>query len=263
MNSKEQFKVTVLGSGTSQGVPMIACDCEVCRSENPKDKRLRSSIMLSINGLNYVIDTGPDFRQQMLREQVKELEAVFFTHQHKDHLAGLDDVRAFNFRQQKDMKIYCDVRVDEALHREYEYVFASFRYPGIPRLDIQIIDKNTSITLAGGGTITTIEAMHYKLPVLGFRYKNFTYITDAKTFLPEEIEKVKGTNVLFVNALRREEHISHFNLEEALEFIRIINPERAYLTHISHLMGKYEDVQQELPDNVFLAYDGLTLNLEE
>ncbi|NGF75819.1 MBL fold metallo-hydrolase [Fluviicola sp. SGL-29] len=242
---------------------MIACDCEVCRSENPKDKRLRSSIMLSINGLNYVIDTGPDFRQQMLREQVKELEAVFFTHQHKDHLAGLDDVRAFNFRQQKDMKIYCDVRVDEALHREYEYVFASFRYPGIPRLDIQIIDKNTSITLAGGGTITTIEAMHYKLPVLGFRYKNFTYITDAKTFSPEEIEKVKGTNVLFVNALRREEHISHFNLEEALEFIRIINPERAYLTHISHLMGKYEDVQQELPDNVFLAYDGLTLNLEE
>lgn len=253
----------MLGSGTSQGVPMIACDCEVCRSENPKDKRLRSSIMLTINGLNYVIDTGPDFRQQMLREQVKELEAIFFTHQHKDHLAGLDDVRAFNFRQQKDMKVYCDVRVDEALHREYEYVFASFRYPGIPRLDIQIIDKNSSVSLTEGGTITTIEVMHYKLPVLGFRYKNFTYITDAKTILPEEIEKVKGTKILFINALRRDEHISHFNLQEALEFIRIINPERAYLTHISHLMGKYEEVQQELPDNVFLAYDGLVLQLEE
>lgn len=252
----------MLGSGTSQGVPMIACDCEVCRSENPKDKRLRSSIMLTISGLNYVIDTGPDFRQQMLREQVKELESIFFTHQHKDHLAGLDDVRAFNFRQQKDMKVYCDVRVDEALHREYEYVFASFRYPGIPRLDIQIIDKNVCIPLKEGGEITVIEAMHYKLPVLGFRYKNFTYITDAKTIDPEEMKKVKGTNVLFINALRREEHVSHFNLEEALEFIRIINPERAYLTHISHLMGKYEDVQQELPDNVFLAYDGLVLNLE-
>ncbi len=253
----------MLGSGTSQGVPMIACDCEVCRSENPKDKRLRSSIMLTINGLNYVIDTGPDFRQQMLREQVKELEAIFFTHQHKDHLAGLDDVRAFNFRQQKDMKVYCDVRVDEALHREYEYVFASFRYPGIPRLDIQIIDKNSSVSLTEGGTITAIEVMHYKLPVLGFRYKNFTYITDAKTISPEEIEKVKGTKILFINALRRDEHISHFNLQEALEFIRIINPERAYLTHISHLMGKYEEVQQELPDNVFLAYDGLVLQLEE
>ena len=254
--------MTVLGSGTSQGVPVIACECEVCRSENPKDKRLRSSIMLTIDGLNYVVDTGPDFRQQMLREEVKELEAVFFTHQHKDHLAGLDDVRAFNFKQERDMRVYCDERVDEALHREYEYIFASFRYPGIPLLDIKIIDKNSIVPIAGGGEIRVIEALHYKLPVLGFRYKDFTYITDAKTFSSEELDKVRGTRVLIINALRKEEHISHFNLEEALAFINEVNPERAYLTHISHLMGKHNDVQPELPENVFLAYDGLTLEMD-
>lgn len=263
MKQKKQFKVTVLGSGTSQGVPVIACDCDVCQSINPRDKRLRSSVMLTIDGLNYVIDTGPDFRQQMLRENVQYLEAVLFTHQHKDHLAGLDDVRAFNFKQEKDMKVYCDERVDEALHREYEYIFSTFKYPGIPRLDIHLIDKDSKIPIAGGGEITAIETMHYKLPVLGFRYRNFTYITDAKTFSSEEKNKVMNSKVLFINALRKEEHVSHFNLEEALEFIKEVNPERAYLTHISHLMGKYEDVQQELPDNVFLAYDGMVLEFED
>lgn len=263
MNQKEQFKVTVLGSGTSQGVPVIACNCDVCQSGNPKDKRLRSSVMLTINGLNYVIDTGPDFRQQMLRKNVQQLEAVFFTHQHKDHLAGLDDVRAFNFKQEKDMKIYCDARVNEALHREYEYIFSTFKYPGIPQLDIKIIDKNSKIQIGGGGEITTIEVMHYKLPVLGFRYKSFAYITDANYVTAEEKEKIKGLNVLIINALRIEEHISHFNLEQALDFIEEVNPEKAYLTHISHLMGKHEDVQQILPDNVFLAYDGLVLEMED
>lgn len=262
MEQKERFKVTVLGSGTSQGVPVIACNCDVCQSGNPRDKRLRSSIMLTIHGVNYVVDTGPDFRQQMLREQVKSMEAVFFTHQHKDHLAGLDDVRAFNFKQEKDMKVYCDVRVDEAIHREYEYIFASFKYPGIPRLDLEIIDKNSIIPIAGGGEIIAIEAMHYKLPVLGFRYKNFAYITDANYLSPKEKEKVLGLKILILNALRIEEHLSHFNLEQALEFIKEVNPERAYLTHISHLMGKYEDVQEMLPDNVFLAYDGLVLEME-
>lgn len=262
LKPKDKFIITVLGSGTSQGVPVIACNCEVCQSINPKDKRLRASVMVTINGLNYVIDTGPDFRQQMLRENVQELEAILFTHQHKDHLAGLDDVRAFNFKQKKDMRVYCDERVNEALYREYEYIFSSFKYPGIPRLDIQIIDKNSVIPIFGG-EIQVIEAMHYKLPVLGFRYKDFTYITDAKTFLPDEIEKVRGSKVLFINALRKEEHLSHFNLEEALKFINEVNPERAYLTHISHLMGKHEEVQQELPDNVFLAYDGLVLKIEE
>lgn len=255
------FKVTVLGSGTSQGVPVIACNCEVCQSKNSKDNRLRSSILLTINGLNYVVDTGPDFRQQMLREHVMKLEAVFFTHQHKDHLAGLDDVRAFNYRQSDDMKIYCDVRVKEALHREYEYVFSSFKYPGVPRLDIEIIDKDSRIPISGGGELIAIETMHYKLPVLGFRYRDFTYITDAKTFTDAEIEKVKGTKVLIISALRKEEHISHFNLSEALEFIRIIKPEKAYLTHISHLMGLHDEVEKELPENVFLAYDGLVLEI--
>jgi phosphoribosyl 1,2-cyclic phosphate phosphodiesterase len=260
LNKKTSFKVTVLGSGTSQGVPVIACNCDVCQSSDPRDKRLRSSVMLTIDGLNYVIDTGPDFRQQMLRENVQELEAIFFTHQHKDHLAGLDDVRAFNFKQQKDMKVYCDERVNEALHREYEYIFSSFKYPGIPLLDIEIIDKHSSIRLPNNESVSTIEAMHYKLPVLGFRYNDFTYITDAKTFLNEEMQKVKGSKVLIINALRREEHISHFNLKEALDFIQMVEPERAYLIHISHLMGKHEDVEKELPENVFLAYDGMVLD---
>lgn len=256
------FKVTVLGSGTSQGVPVIACNCEVCQSINPKDKRLRSSILLTINGLNYVVDTGPDFRQQMLREQVDKLEAVFFTHQHKDHIAGLDDIRAYNYRQDNDMKVYCDVRVEEALHREYEYVFSPFKYPGIPRLDLEIIDKNSKIPISGGGEVIAIETMHYKLPVLGFRYKDFTYITDAKTFTDAEIEKVKGTKILIISALRIEEHISHFNLSEALHFIDLIKPEKAYLTHISHLMGLHDEVERDLPENVFLAYDGLVIEMD-
>jgi phosphoribosyl 1,2-cyclic phosphate phosphodiesterase len=257
-----QFIVTILGSGTSQGVPVIACDCEVCMSDNPKDKRLRSSVMLTIDGLNYVIDTGPDFRQQMLRENVQELEAILYTHQHKDHLAGLDDVRAFNFKQNKDMPIYCDDRVEEALKREFEYIFSSFKYPGIPRLDVRKIDKNSAIDLPNGEQIHCLEVIHYKLPVIGFRYKDFTYITDAKEISAIEKEKVKGSKILIVNALRREEHISHFNLEQALSFIEEVQPERAYLTHISHYLGLYDDLQQELPDNVFLAYDGMKLFLE-
>lgn len=255
--------MTVLGSGTSQGVPVIACDCNVCQSTDPRDQRLRSSILLTIDGLNYVVDTGPDFRQQMLRANVQALEAIFFTHQHKDHVAGLDDVRAFNFKQNKDMKIYCDARVDDALHREFEYVFSSFQYPGIPRLDIQIIDENSIIELANGKQVEVLETMHYRLPVLGFRYKQFTYLTDVKTYSTETVEKMKGTKVLVVNALRKEEHISHFNLQEALDFIELVKPEVAYLTHISHFMGTTEEVEKELPPNVFFAYDGQVIELED
>lgn len=256
-----KFEVTILGSGTSQGVPVIACDCEVCKSSDKRDNRLRSSIMLTIDELNYVIDTGPDFRQQMLRENVQSLEAVFFTHEHKDHIAGLDDVRAFNFKQNKDMKIYCSVAVEQALHREYYYVFTEFKYPGIPQLEIELISKESVFLTEKGHSFQPIEVMHYKMPVLGFRYENFAYITDAKTVADIEVEKLNGLDVLIINALRLEEHISHFNLEEALNFIRKINPKKAYLTHISHLFGKHESIENMLPENVSIAYDGLKIEL--
>ncbi len=256
------MKITILGSGTSQGVPVIACDCHVCTSNDPKDNRLRSSIMISYKGLNYVVDAGPDFRQQMLREQVKTLSGVLFTHEHKDHLAGLDDVRAFNFREKRDMQVFCTNRVEEALRREYSYVFAKERYPGIPSINLNRINKDTEIELEKGLKVTPIEVMHYRLPVLGFRVGDFAYITDAKTVSEEERLKLKGTKVLVVNALHKSKHISHFNLEEALTFIDDISPERAYITHISHLFGRHEEISKLLPKNVFPAYDGLSLEID-
>ncbi len=259
MKEKGKLKVTILGSGTSQGVPVIACNCEVCISNDPKDKRLRASIMISENGKNYVIDTGPDFRQQMLRENVQSLEAVIFTHHHKDHVAGLDDVRAFNFKQQKDMPIYCDLEVESALKREFSYVFNENNYPGIPKVMINLISKEKAFKIDDALELIPIEVMHYKMPVLGFRIKNFTYITDANYISEEEKEKIKGTEILIVNALRKTEHISHFNLQQALDFIAEINPKQAYLTHISHLMGTHKETSKELPPNVFIAYDGLVI----
>ena len=250
--------ITVLGSGTSQGVPVIACDCHVCRSEAPRDKRLRSSILISMNGENYVVDAGPDFRQQMLREDVKSLRAVIFTHEHKDHLAGLDDVRAFNYREQRDMEIFCTDRVSEALHREFHYVFSHERYPGIPTLHLNRI-TNEPFRLPDGPELIPIEVMHYRMPVFGYRLGDFTYITDAKTISASERDKVRGTRILMVNALHRSEHLSHFNLEEALEFIRYIGPEVAYLTHISHLFGTDEEIRSLLPDGVLPAYDGMRI----
>ena len=253
------MKLTFLGTGTSQGIPVIACDCIVCSSANPKDDRLRSSVMITIDKQNYIIDTGPDFRQQMLREKVQDVRAILFTHEHKDHVAGMDDIRAFNFKFQKDIDVYCDLNVQKALLREYPYVFADFKYPGVPEVVVHQICKEEAFTI-NGNLFTPIEVMHYKLSVLGFRVKDLTYITDAKTITEEEIEKINGSKVLVVNALRRTEHISHFNLEQALELIARINPERAYLTHLSHLMGLHEEVSLELPDNVFIAYDGLKIN---
>lgn len=250
------MKITVLGSGTSQGIPVIACDCEVCTSEDVKDNRLRCSILIEHEGENYVVDAGPDFRQQLLREKVQTLRAVLFTHEHKDHIAGLDDVRAFNFKENRDMEIYCTEQVEEALRREYQYVFAETRYPGIPELNINLIDGEPFV-LPNGLPVVPVEVMHYKMPVLGFRFGDFAYITDAKTVKDSEIEKLKGVRILIVNALRKEPHLSHFNLDEALEFIAKVEPETAYLTHISHLLGKHTEVEKELPGNVRLAYDGL------
>lgn len=238
---------------------MIACNCAVCSSNDLRDNRLRCSVLLSFEGKNYVIDTGPDFRQQMLRQKVQSLEAVLFTHEHKDHVAGMDDVRAFNFKQKKDMDVYCSRNVEKALRNEFHYVFDSSSYPGVPKVMLHLIDKEPFEL--GGMKVIPIEVLHYKLPVLGFRIGDFAYITDAKTVSQQEREKLKGTKILIVNALRREEHISHFNLKEALKFIEDIAPDQAYLTHISHLFGKHADIEAELPSNVRVAYDGLELNM--
>lgn len=255
------MKITVLGTGTSQGVPMIACDCYVCQSNDKKDKRLRSSIMIHANNDNYVIDAGPDFRQQMLRANVKSLRGVIFTHEHKDHIAGLDDVRAFNFIENRDMDVYCSEHVEAALKREYHYVFSALKYPGVPELNLIRIDNNQSFTLKNELTVVPIKVMHYKMEVFGFRFGDFAYITDAKTVATNEVEKLKGVKVLIINALRKEPHISHFNLEEALAFIDLVAPEKAYLTHISHVFGTQEEIEKELPAHVHVAYDGLELSL--
>jgi phosphoribosyl 1,2-cyclic phosphate phosphodiesterase len=250
-------QVTFLGTGTSQGVPVIACGCKVCKSMHPHDKRLRSSIMIKHKGKTVVVDTGPDFRQQMLRENVNTLDAVIFTHEHKDHVAGLDDVRAFNFMSKEAMDIYATEKVQNALKNEFHYAFSEEKYPGTPVLNLIKIE-NKKFT-AAGIEFEPIEVMHYKLPVFGFRFNDFTYVTDAKTISYVEKEKMKGTRFLVLNALRRSEHISHFNLEQALELIREIKPERAFLTHISHLMGEHAEVEQILPDNVQIAHDGLKI----
>jgi phosphoribosyl 1,2-cyclic phosphate phosphodiesterase len=249
------MKITFLGTGTSQGIPLIACGCEVCTSSNPKDNRLRVSVMIEVDGKNIVIDSGPDFRQQMLRENVKTLEAVVFTHEHKDHVAGLDDVRAFNYFSGKHMDVYANEQVQVALKREFHYVFSGDNYPGIPRINVHTID--TAPFDVSGVKFIPIQVLHYQLPVLGFRVNDFTYITDANFISDEEIEKIKGTKVLVLNALRRAKHISHFTLEEALELVKKINPEKAYFTHISHQLGLHDEVSKELPGNVELAYDGL------
>ena len=253
------MKITFLGTGTSQGVPVIACNCDVCKSKSTKDKRLRSSVMIEVEDKIFVIDTGPDFRQQMLRENVTKLNAILFTHEHKDHIAGLDDIRAFNYLQKKPMDIFAEQRVQEALKREYAYVFADFKYPGIPEMEMHLIN-NKPVDIHGVKVIP-IRVMHYKLPIYAYRIKDFSYITDTNHISEEEKNKIKGSRIIAVNALRKKKHISHFNLDEALNLIAEIKPEMAYLTHISHLMGLHEDVKKELPENVKLAYDGLTIEL--
>jgi phosphoribosyl 1,2-cyclic phosphate phosphodiesterase len=252
------MKITFLGTGTSQGVPVIACKCEVCQSTNSKDKRLRTSILINYNDRNIVIDTGPDFRQQMLINSIDQLDAVLFTHEHKDHIAGLDDIRAFNYQSQQDMPIYATEQVQIGLKKEFHYIFADIKYPGIPKVQLNTIHNFKSFELFNK-IITPIEVMHYKLPVTAFRIDNFTYITDANFISHTEKEKIKGTEILVINALRKEEHISHFTLQQALDLIAEIKPKHAYLTHISHLLGKHDDVSLELPDNVSIAYDGLVI----
>ncbi len=252
------MKVTVLGSGTSQGVPVIACECPVCNSLDYRDKRLRVSVHLDVDGKSFIIDSGPDFRQQVLRERIKRLDALIFTHEHKDHTAGMDDIRAFNFAQHQDMPVYAEERVLHQLQTEFSYIFSGINYPGIPRVELNPITEKPFEIL--GVTFTPIRAMHYKLPVLGFRVNNFTYITDANFISEEEKEKIKGSEVIILNALRREPHISHFSLTEAITLLAELKPERAYLTHISHLLGFHAEVEKELPPFIRLAYDGLQVD---
>ncbi len=254
------MKITVLGSGTSQGVPVIGCDCDVCQSTDEKDYRRRCSILLENNSSTIVIDTGPDFREQMLRANVKKLDAVVITHEHKDHVAGLDDVRAFNFMNNgKEMEVFATERVQTALKREFEYVFAINKYPGVPKIHLNNIGEESFN--AGGFLLQPIDVMHYKLPVKCFRIGDFAYVTDANYISESEMQKLNGVKYLIINALRKEKHISHFNLEEALELIKEVSPEQAYLTHISHLMGKHEETEKELPTNVNIAYDGLVFHV--
>jgi phosphoribosyl 1,2-cyclic phosphate phosphodiesterase len=252
-------KVTFLGTGTSQGVPVIACSCAVCTSADSRDKRLRSSILLQVDDKNIVIDSGPDFRYQMLRAGVTHLDALVFTHEHKDHTAGLDDIRAFNYKQGEAINVYAHKRVQDALKKEFSYIFAHHKYPGIPQLDLFEIGHHP-FEVAGVPFIP-IEVMHFQLPVLGFRIADFTYITDAKTVTEVEKAKIKGSKVLVINALQQEKHISHFTLEEAVAFAQEIGAEKTYFTHISHRLGTHQKISDLVPAGVELAYDGLCIEL--
>lgn len=236
---------------------MIGCACDVCTSSNKKDKRLRSSILLQSRQTTLVVDTGPDFRYQMLRSGVKQLDAVIFTHPHKDHIAGLDDIRAFNFFQQKPMEVYANYLTEEALRRDFYYAFADARYPGVPEINLHTITTETFIV--NELAVIPILTWHLKMPVLGFRFGDFTYITDANRIEEEEKEKIKGSKVLVLNALRKEKHISHFNLAEAIALVQELAVPEAYFTHISHQLGLHEEIEATLPEGIHLAYDGLRL----
>jgi len=249
--------ITFLGTGTSGGVPMIGCSCHVCTSTDKKDKRLRSSILVRSAKTTLVVDTGPDFRYQMLRQNVKHLDAVVFTHPHKDHLAGLDDIRAFNFFTKRPMKVYADSLTEEALRRDFYYAFSDTKYPGIPELDLNTIDLEPFVV--GDIPITPILVWHMKMPVLGFRFGKFTYITDANRIDDAEKEKIKGSEALVLNALRKQKHISHFTLEEAVSMVQELKINKGYFTHISHQLGRHEEVESDLSENMRLAYDGLVL----
>ena len=249
------MKITFLGTGTSQGVPVIACGCETCSSTDEKDKRLRTSLLIETGTTNIVIDAGPDFRQQMLRENVRQLDAILLTHEHKDHIGGMDDVRAYNYKSRKAIDIYGDERVHRAVRREYPYVFAEHKYPGIPMMNLKIVDDRPFYI--GGVEIVPVKVYHFRLPIYGFRIGDLAYITDA-SYIPEKSKYLLlGVKYFIINALREEKHLAHYCLSEALSIIEEISPLRAFITHIGHQMGLYTEVMKGMPDNIELGYDGL------
>lgn len=254
------MKITFLGTGTSQGIPVIGCGCEVCKSADKKDKRLRVSVWIQTGDKSIVIDSGPDFRYQMLRADVNDLDAILYTHEHKDHIAGLDDIRPYNYILKKRIDIYATERVQEALKREFQYIFADVKYHGLPQINLHtIVEEKFNV---GKTAIIPFEVMHYKLPILGYRIGDFTYITDAKTISETSLEKIKGTKILVLNALQKESHISHLTFDEAITMAKTVGAETTYFTHISHNLGLHQEVSKELPANIKLAYDGLTICID-
>lgn len=253
------MQVRLLGTGTSQGIPIIGCHCPVCTSEDPRDHRFRTSALVTVDGLNILIDTGPDLRMQLLRAGVTRLDAVLYTHEHRDHTAGLDDVRPINFMMNQTLNLYGLPRVMRALHREFEYAFAEHKYPGVPTIALNPIKPEPF--KIGDVEIQPIRVRHMTLPILGYRIRNFAYITDGSFISASELKKIKGVDVLVINALRKEEHYSHFNLEQALNIIRTIQPKRACLTHISHHLGLYTEVMPTLPENVSLGIDNEVIEI--
>ena len=253
------MEITFLGTGTSGGVPLIGCQCEVCKSTDPRDKRLRTSVLIKTHKLNLVIDCGPDFRQQMLREDVRHLDAILMTHQHKDHTGGLDDIRSYNFINKRAVDIYCDEATELGIRDQYSYIFGDTDYPYLPKMKfIRVEDQPFKV---GEVDVTPVEVMHATMPVKGYRFGHFTYITDAKTITEEERVKIRGTRILVINALRPEAHYSHFNMEEALAFAADIKAETTYLTHMSHQFGLHEVTSKTLPPGVMAAYDGLKISI--
>jgi len=254
------LKITFLGTGTSQGIPLIGCPCYVCKSLDYRDKRLRASILVEIENASVVVDSGPDFRQQMLRAGTKKMDALLITHEHKDHVAGLDDVRAFNYLQEKSMPIFAMQRVLDHIKIEFAYAFAEKRYPGVPQLDLFPILGNQQIQI-GDLEINTIPVMHAKLPILGFRFGDFSYVTDANHLSTEAFDQISGSKILVLNALQKQPHISHFTLEQAIEVGIQTGVPQIYFTHMSHKLGRHKDVERELPNGFRLAFDGLEIIL--
>ena len=252
------MRITFLGTGTSQGVPVIGCKCEVCKSENKKDKRLRSSVLIEEDNKNIVIDTGPDLRQQSLKNNLCKIDFVLYTHAHRDHVSGIDELRSFNFIQKEEIHGFGNRELVNQLKKDYSYIFQNQKYPGLPKVNLKIVDEKFNLE---GVDIIPIQALHYKLKILGYRIKDFTYLTDVKTIEEKELKKINGSKILVINCLQINEHISHLNLDEALELVNKLNVEKVYFTHISHNLGLYDKIQSILPKNVNLAYDNLKIEL--